>query len=67
MSNNNTSQNDGKTVWSVSKVRDTFVDFFVKDNNHTHVVSSATIPHDDPTLLFANSGMNQVNLLRFIL
>ncbi|KAJ1337018.1 alanine-tRNA ligase [Batrachochytrium salamandrivorans] len=46
------------TDWPLPKVRSTFVDYF-KANGHTHVVSSATIPHDDPTLLFANSGMNQ--------
>ncbi|KAI9278638.1 alanyl-tRNA synthetase [Phascolomyces articulosus] len=45
--------------WPVSKVRATFVDYFVKQNGHTFVPSSPTIPHDDPTLLFANAGMNQ--------
>ena len=49
--------------WPVSKVRSTFVDYFVKDNEHTFVPSSSTIPHDDPTLLFANAGMNQVKLV----
>ncbi|KAJ3018771.1 Alanine--tRNA ligase [Thoreauomyces humboldtii] len=46
------------TQWPVSKVRQTFLDYFEK-NGHAIVPSSSTIPHDDPTLLFANSGMNQ--------
>lgn len=37
-----------------------FVDFFVEEHEHTFVPSSSTIPHEDPTLLFANAGMNQV-------
>ena len=41
-------------------LRKMFVDFFVDKNEHTFVPSSSTIPHDDPTLLFANAGMNQV-------
>lgn len=45
--------------WSVKQVRQTFLDFFTLRHNHTFVPSSATIPHDDPTLLFANSGMTQ--------
>jgi alanyl-tRNA synthetase len=44
--------------WSVKRVRSTFVEYFVK-NQHSHIPSSSTIPHHDPTLLFANSGMNQ--------
>lgn len=44
--------------WPASKVRDTFLDYF-KNKNHTFVPSSSVIPHDDPTLLFANAGMNQ--------
>ncbi|EGV61386.1 hypothetical protein CANTEDRAFT_109802 [Yamadazyma tenuis ATCC 10573] len=44
--------------WSASKVRTTFLDFF-KDKKHTFVPSSSVVPHNDPTLLFANAGMNQ--------
>ncbi|KAJ7374691.1 Alanine--tRNA ligase, cytoplasmic [Desmophyllum pertusum] len=40
-------------------LRQMFVDFFVKKYQHTFVPSSSTIPHEDPTLLFANAGMNQ--------
>jgi alanyl-tRNA synthetase len=46
--------------WTVQKVRNTFIEYFCKKQGHKHVVSSSTIPHSDPTLLFANSGMNQV-------
>ncbi|XP_074957958.1 alanine--tRNA ligase, cytoplasmic [Phalacrocorax aristotelis] len=41
-----------------SQIRQRFIDFF-KENEHTYVHSSSTIPLDDPTLLFANAGMNQ--------
>ena len=40
------------------QVRDDFLNFFKKEE-HTYVHSSSTIPLDDPTLLFANAGMNQ--------
>lgn len=45
--------------WPARKVRQTFMEYFTKDHGHTFVPSSATIPYDDPTLLFANAGMNQ--------
>ena len=47
--------------WTSRKVRQTFFDFF-KERGHTYVPSSSTIPYEDPTLLFANAGMNQVGI-----
>ncbi|ORX99184.1 alanyl-tRNA synthetase [Basidiobolus meristosporus CBS 931.73] len=44
--------------WSASKVRSSYIEFF-QNYGHKFVPSSSTIPHDDPTLLFANAGMNQ--------
>lgn len=41
-----------------SEIRNAFVNYF-KRNGHTHVSSSSLIPENDPTLLFANAGMNQ--------
>jgi alanyl-tRNA synthetase len=41
-----------------SQIRQTFIDYF-KKQGHTHVGSSSLIPENDPTLLFANAGMNQ--------
>jgi alanyl-tRNA synthetase len=45
--------------WSASKVRNTFLEYFTEKQGHTYVKSSSVVPHNDPTLLFANAGMNQ--------
>lgn len=42
----------------VNQLRQKFIDFF-KSKGHEPVKSSSLIPHDDPTLLFTNAGMNQ--------
>ena len=41
-----------------SQVRRRFLDFFVQ-KGHREVHSSSLVPHNDPTLLFTNAGMNQ--------
>ncbi|WP_100655765.1 alanine--tRNA ligase [Alteromonas flava] len=43
---------------STAQIRRKFIDFFAK-HGHQEVASSSLIPHDDPTLLFTNAGMNQ--------
>jgi alanyl-tRNA synthetase len=42
----------------VSLIRQQFLDFFVS-KQHTVVASSGLVPHNDPTLMFTNSGMVQ--------
>ena len=43
---------------SLNDIRSTFLEFFVR-NGHRQVESSPLVPRNDPTLMFANSGMVQ--------
>ena len=43
---------------SSNQVREQFLEFF-KEKGHTIVPSASVIPHNDPTLIFTNAGMNQ--------
>ena len=42
----------------VNDIRATFLEYFAK-NGHQVVASSPLVPQNDPTLMFANSGMVQ--------
>ncbi|GAA0773313.1 alanine--tRNA ligase [Roseibium denhamense] len=42
----------------VNDIRSTFLDYF-KKNDHEVVDSGPLVPRNDPTLMFANAGMNQ--------
>ena len=43
---------------SLNEIRNTFLKYFEK-NDHKIVESSNLVPNNDPTLMFANSGMVQ--------
>ncbi|MDZ5760989.1 alanine--tRNA ligase [Lyticum sinuosum] len=43
----------------LNEIRNIFLKFFSENYDHLEVKSSPLIPHNDPTLLFTNSGMVQ--------
>ncbi|KAF9614643.1 hypothetical protein IFM89_019620 [Coptis chinensis] len=53
MSGNNEAEN-----WTGNRVRETFIKYF-ESKKHVNWASSPVVPVNDPTLLFANAGMNQ--------
>lgn len=48
-------------------IRQEFLDYFIKENNHKFIRSSPVVPFCDPTVAFVNAGMNQVNRYYHIL
>ncbi len=47
-----------KELMKGNELREVFLDYF-KSKGHEIVKSSSLVPHEDPTLLFSNAGMNQ--------
>jgi alanyl-tRNA synthetase len=53
-----TKSNSVTNKWNCQTIRKAFIDYFVQQN-HVFWPSSPVVPVNDPTLLFANAGMNQ--------
>ncbi|KAJ4974414.1 hypothetical protein NE237_007588 [Protea cynaroides] len=51
-------QQNQSPEWPANRVRDTFIKYF-EAKDHVFWKSSPVVPVNDPTLLFANAGMNQ--------
>lgn len=48
-----------KSFLSSNVIRKRFIDYFVKENDHTFIKSSPVVPYNDPTIAFVNAGMCQ--------
>ncbi len=44
--------------FAINEIRNKFINYFM-NNSHEHISSSPLIPHNDPSLMFVNSGMVQ--------
>ena len=51
-------QSKGSTPMISQEIRRNFLQYF-KNQDHHIIPSSSVVPHEDPTLLFTNAGMNQ--------
>lgn len=49
-----------RNKFSSNEVRKTFINYFIQ-NNHKFIRSSPVVPFCDPSVVFVNAGMNQVN------
>lgn len=46
------------SIMLTNHIRQSFIDYFIQQG-HQHFPSSPLLPQNDPTLMFANAGMNQ--------
>ncbi|XP_050420574.1 alanine--tRNA ligase, mitochondrial-like [Adelges cooleyi] len=48
-----------KHFLSSNEIRQRFIDYFVKENDHKFIKSSPVLPYNDPSIAFVNAGMCQ--------